>query len=134
MFYYTYKTTNSVNGHYYIGAHKTEDFNDGYIGSGTVLKKAIKKHGKEKFFKEILKFHPSEKEMYAHERAIVNEAFVARPDTYNLKLGGAGGFDYINSTMTTEQRKERALLASSVFQEKLKDPEFYLNWYAKMLG
>ena len=53
MFYYTYKTTNSVNGHYYIGVHKTEDFNDGYIGSGTVLKKAIKKHGKENSLKRF---------------------------------------------------------------------------------
>ena len=34
--------------------------------------------------------------MYAAEKSIVNEQFVARDDTYNLRVGGRGGFGYIN--------------------------------------
>ena len=33
------------NGKIYIGVHKTEDMNDGYMGSGKVLKRAIEKYG-----------------------------------------------------------------------------------------
>ena len=33
MYYFIYKTTNLINGKYYIGQHHTEDLNDGYLGS-----------------------------------------------------------------------------------------------------
>ena len=34
--------------------------------------------------------------MYAKEKEIVTEEFILREDTYNLRRGGYGGFDYIN--------------------------------------
>jgi len=36
--------------------------------------------------------------MYKRENEIVDEEFVARLDTYNLKVGGDGGWDFCNST------------------------------------
>ena len=39
--YLVYKTTCLVNGKIYIGQHQTYDLNDGYIGSGIELQKAI---------------------------------------------------------------------------------------------
>ncbi|EQA7786724.1 GIY-YIG nuclease family protein [Acinetobacter baumannii] len=132
MFYYTYKITNTVNGHFYIGAHKTSRLDDGYMGSGTVLKKAIKKYGIENFTKEILKFHPDQKSMYEHEKEIVDANLVLNKKSYNIKLGGQGGFDYVNATNTKEYIRERNLKASAIFQEKMKDPEFYDFWYKRM--
>ena len=36
--------------------------------------------------------------MYQKEADIVDEEFIRRKDTYNIKIGGEGGWDYINST------------------------------------
>jgi hypothetical protein len=46
MNYFIYKTTNLLNGKYYIGMHVTNQIDDGYLGSGKYLNNAIKKYGK----------------------------------------------------------------------------------------
>jgi len=90
MFYYMYKITNKVNGKMYIGVHKTKKLDDGYMGSGLLIQKAIKKYGKENFEKEILEFFDSQKEMYEREHEVVNEEIVKDLRFYNLCQGGTG--------------------------------------------
>lgn len=92
MHYLIYKITNKINGKIYIGKHQTEDLNDGYMGSGLNIKRAVKKYGVENFSKEILFDVYGEDMMDFLEEAIVDEAFVARKDTYNMALGGEGGY------------------------------------------
>ncbi|EQA7786718.1 hypothetical protein ACX818_001309 [Acinetobacter baumannii] len=104
MYFYTYKITNLVNGKIYVGVHKTENLDDGYMGSGKVLKIAKQKHGIGNFSKEILMFHGNEDEMFEIEALIVDKEFINRHDTYNAKLGGLGGWDHIQSNMTPEKR------------------------------
>lgn len=89
--YLIYKITNKVNGKIYIGQHMTDELDDGYMGSGTAIRRAIKKHGIENFTKEILYFCTDFDTMNIMEEMIVSETFVARKDTYNLALGGMGG-------------------------------------------
>lgn len=96
MFYIVYKTTNQVNGKFYIGTHKTIDLNDDYLGSGTLLRRAIDKYGAVNFKKEILFVFDNPEEMFAKEAEIVTDDFLAENNTYNLKRGGFGGFDLIN--------------------------------------
>jgi len=91
MNYIIYKTTNLINGMYYIGCHQTNDLNDGYLGSGKHLKRAIKKYGVENFKFEILHSVASKEEMFMLERTIVNESLVKDLLSYNLKIGGSGG-------------------------------------------
>ena len=97
-YYLVYKTTNLVNGKIYIGKHETDNLDDGYLGSGNLLRRAIKKYGEENFKREILFECSTIEEMNAKEAELVNEEFLKRDDVYNIKLGGNGGFDYINET------------------------------------
>lgn len=112
MFYIVYKTTNQVNGKFYIGTHKTVDLNDNYMGSGKLLQKAIQKYGLNSFTKEILYVFDNAIEMYAKEAEIVTEEFLSEENTYNLKIGGFGGFDFVNNSglngtlKGTHRRKE----------------------------
>lgn len=54
IYYIVYRTTNHVNEKFYIGSHQTKKINDGYLGSGKYLKKAIKKYGRKNFTRDIL--------------------------------------------------------------------------------
>lgn len=85
-----YKTTNTVNNKIYVGLHSTNNLDDGYLGSGWVLKSAIEKYGKEKFTRQILYVFSTRAEAVKMEALIVDEEFISRKDTYNLALGGMG--------------------------------------------
>lgn len=102
--YYLYRVTNKVNGKIYVGVHKTQKLDDGYMGSGKVIRSAIEKHGLENFEKEILETFDNAADMFKREAEVVTEEFLARPDVYNLRRGGHGGFDYINSKGLNTQR------------------------------
>lgn len=93
MYYLVYEIKNKINDKIYIGAHKTKDLNDGYMGSGKSINQAIKKHGVDNFSKRILHFCSSEEEMYLRESEIVTDEFIKSPDNYNIKRGGHGGFE-----------------------------------------
>lgn len=92
IYYTVYRITNKINGKIYIGTHKTRNLDDGYMGSGTYLKLALKQYGLENFKKEILFTFKTPEEMYAKEMEIVNKDFLVTEHTYNLVVGGSGGF------------------------------------------
>ena len=87
-FFIIYKTICLINGKQYIGQHITNDLDDGYLGSGTVLQRAIKLHGKENFSREILYIFDNFDEMNEKERELVNEEIIADDNYYNVILGG----------------------------------------------
>lgn len=131
MFYIVYKTTNQVNGKFYIGTHKTIDLNDDYLGSGKYLKYAIEKYGAESFKKEILFVFDNPEEMFAKEAEIVTEEFLSEHNTYNLKKGGFGGFDHINKFGLNNNFGENCY--GKIHAEKLKSDDEYrknhiLSW------
>lgn len=104
MYYIIYRTTNLINGKVYVGKHKTDDLDDGYLGSGKLLWAAVAKYGKENFKTEILFELSSEEEMDAKEAELVTEEFVSRDDNYNLCVGGQGGWSYVNANLSEEER------------------------------
>ena len=83
-----YKTTNLINGKFYIGKDMKNDST--YFGSGLKLKRAIKKYAIENFKKEILEECSSEKEL--NEKEIYWIKFTnAIENGYNIAEGGTGG-------------------------------------------
>lgn len=113
-YHFVYRTINSQNGKFYLGIHSTKVLRDGYLGSGKILKLAIAKYGKDSFFKETLGYFKSREEAYLFEEFIVNEIIKNSIVTYNLKLGGAGGFHYINENGLNNKGKDLNKQADSL--------------------
>ena len=90
--HFFYKTTNLVNGKYYLGVHSSKNpGKDSYIGSGRALKAAIKKYGRKNFKCEILKYFDSQEEAFEYEKTKITLKEVLDPMCYNMQLGGIGG-------------------------------------------
>ena len=107
MYYTIYKTTNNINGKYYIGKHKTSNLDDMYMGSGKILKHAIKKHGIDNFIKEYLFIFDNEEDMNNKEAELVSKEFVKEDTNYNLNIGGKGSWSFANSLeISLETRKK----------------------------
>jgi len=101
-----YKTINKINGKIYIGKYCGN--NKKYLGSGIILKKAIKKYGKENFSKETLEDSIDDHD-YLCEREIYWIEFYdsTNPDVgYNLTSGGKGTFGIHHSNESRKKMSE----------------------------
>lgn len=127
-YYLIYKITNLLNGKIYVGKHETYDLDDGYMGSGNLIKKAISKYGIDNFKKEIIKYCIDEADLFKSEAEIVTEEFCKRKDTYNINVGGAGGWYYINSNHLQGDGKA----GRESIKKKLKNPIYHANFCRKM--
>jgi hypothetical protein len=102
-----YKTTNLINGKYYIGKDHANDPN--YLGSGGRLQKAIKKYGRKNFKKEIICHCKDLEDLAKTEKEIVTEEICKDSMSYNIALGGHGGNALIG---WDEERKKRYTISS----------------------
>ena len=73
-YHFLYKTTNLINNKYYYGMHSTYKLDDGYLGSGKILRYSIRKYGKENFVIEIIEFYSSREELVEAEIKLITEA------------------------------------------------------------
>ncbi len=110
-YFFIYKTTNLLNEKYYIGMHTTSNLKDGYLGSGTRLRKAIRKYGKHNFKCEILEFLSCKEELINKEKEIVTAELISDNLCTNLKLGGKGGF-------SREEAKLGRIATDKILKEK----------------
>lgn len=132
-FHFLYKTTNLINGRYYFGMHSTNNLEDGYVGSGTLLRRALVKYGKENFKMEILKFYNSREELSKAENDLITETELAKKSCMNLKPGGTGGFSSAkHKEHFLKAGKENRKKACIKHLERLKsDPEYRTAWSRK---
>ena len=77
--------------------HSTNKLNDGYLGSGTRLRYAIRKYGSENFKIEILEWCQNREELAQREKEIITEEHLKNENCYNLKYGGIGGGKFLSS-------------------------------------
>lgn len=128
--YFTvYETTNIVNGKKYVGMHATNNIEDNYIGSGRLLKAAIKKYGKESFKKEILHVFDNFEDMAEMEKMLCNEEVMNSTEYYNLKEGGAGGvYSEEVKRKIAEKAKGRKMPKESI-ERGLVSRKKNGNWY-----
>ena len=117
-FHFIYRTTNLINGRYYLGMHSTNRLDDGYLGSGKRLYYELNKYGRDNFKFEILEQFDSREQLVQAEIDLITEQDVKDPNCLNLKQGGSGGF--------TEQNKVKGRLAANKARLELleKDPQF----------
>lgn len=93
MIYYVYLTTNKINNKKYIGKSSYWDCpsKHNYYGSGVLIKKAVKKYGKENFTKEILEIFDNENDALQAEIRYIKKFNALEDDNfYNLSTGGEG--------------------------------------------
>jgi len=84
-----YRTTNKINGKIYVGQTVTED--KCYLGSGNLIKLAIKKYGKENFVRETLQTCRTQKRLDERERYWIKKLRSQEKEIgYNLENGGNG--------------------------------------------
>ena len=111
--YIVYKTTNLVNGKIYIGRHiiRNNNVNDGYLGSGDVFCRAVKKYGKENFKREEIEFCTFETVEDKEEFWI--EYFDARNPKigYNVAKGGHWGGQKCSSEETEKEWRRKLSIA-----------------------
>jgi len=122
MRYLIYKTTNILNGKYYIGAHIQKKQNDNYLGSGQILSKAIRKYGRTNFVREILFEFSNEDEMWEKEADLVTLDFVSQSNNYNIMLGGKGfkkGYCTLRNVSTGETK---------IFPKAIRKEMLQLGW------
>jgi hypothetical protein len=92
---FVYRTTNMLNGKFYIGQHSTNDLKDGYKGSGLLISKALKKYGEENFKFEIIEFSESREYLDLLEKKLIKDEEVLNNEIgYNIHQGGLGGSSY----------------------------------------
>jgi len=118
-YHFTYKTTNLINGRYYLGMHSTNRLDDGYLGSGTRLYRELNKYGRDNFKLEILEYFDTRDKLVEAEKTLITEQDLSNENCLNLKPGGTGGF-------VNEKHEKRFRKASNRtnYSVKNQDPVF----------
>jgi group I intron endonuclease len=122
-----YKTTNLVTGKFYVGLDTKND--PQYLGSGSVLKKAIRKYGQSNFKKEILEVCETLQELREREKFWIQQ-LSSQTAGYNVADGGLGGDTFTNNPNKEEIRKKFRKPHSLETRQKISDN----NWQKKNSG
>ncbi len=118
-----YMTQNKINGKVYVGQHRTNNVNDGYLGSGVYFLKAVKKYGKENFNFGWLAFCETEDEL--NEKEVYWIKFFRDISErrqgiklYNIVDGGKGTMGHIPTEERRKKQSDRMIGDKNPFYNK----------------
>ncbi|OHW63069.1 GIY-YIG catalytic domain protein [Andreesenia angusta] len=115
---FIYITTNLIDGKKYIGQRKLSSGWEYYLGSGKLIKRAIKKYGKENFKRDIIEYGASQEELNYLEIKWIEKYNAVNEDTfYNLADGGKSG-NKLASMTESEKKAYSQKLSSSIRNSK----------------
>ena len=125
-YYYTYVVTlteGSLKDKVYFGKHITDNLNDGYIGSGKILRDYLNKYP-DGYYREILQYYNTKEELAKAEYELI-QPHLGEDYCINLKRGGEGG---CRVHILQETKDKMSIKAKERFQ----DSEFKERWKKKM--
>ena len=134
-YFIIYKTTCMHTNKYYIGMHTTKNLQDGYLGSGKILKRSLNKYGRENHIFEIIESLPDKASLIVREREIVNEALLLDELCMNLKVGGEGGFSNLEHAFKAQSSGGKQTIEnvrSAHFKKLKEDAEYKQKWQQKL--
>lgn len=91
IYHYFYLTEDLTTGKFYCGIHATRKLNDRYLGSGTLLRRAVKKRGETNFKKTIIRFFKNHSEACLFESTVICDEFLIYFKDYSMNLVKGGG-------------------------------------------
>lgn len=110
-YHFIYKTTCLITNKCYYGLHSTDDLEDGYLGSGKIIRLSVKKYGKENHVRVIVEMLPDRKSLCLREAEIVNRELLRDEMCMNLIPGGNA---YLEETF---ERISKALIGRKLSPE-----------------
>lgn len=131
MYGFVYRTKNEINGMMYIGKCEYARKNgwENYLGSGTYLKDAVSKYGKDNFTREILAEATTKYELEALEESMIHYYnAVEDPNYYNLKQTSIGG-----DTFTNNPNKEHTRALKSLNSRGKNNPQYNATKSERMI-
>lgn len=103
-----YKITNQINEKFYVG--KEVRNRPSYLGSGTIIRNAVKKYGEENFKKEYLEKCADKEQLKEREIYWINKL---KPP-YNLTKGGDGGIGGPNFKGKKHSKESRKKMSRKI--------------------
>jgi len=128
-YHFTYKTTNLINGRYYLGMHSTNKIDDGYLGSGKRLYYELNKYGKENFKIEILNYFNLREDLVQGEINLITDEDLKNLNCLNLSKGGCGGIHNEEHYRKFVKGPKNLTSWNEKQKELRKDPE-WVKWLA----
>lgn len=123
--HYVYLTTNLINGKQYIGDHTINpDLKKYYLGSGKLIKKAIKKYGTQNFFKEILEWFSTKEEASNKEEKYIKlyKTHISQGG-YNISRIGGKIINVIHSKNSIQKMSTSHKNMSEKTKQKMRKPK-----------
>ena len=90
---YVYVIVNKINLKLYFGSHswEGEGLDPSYLGSGKIIKQAVKKYGRDNFIIQPIKFYPTVEECRKAEEELLRKYDIANNQyCYNIKNSAIG--------------------------------------------